>query len=88
MSDLCSARVSYDNFITKHCWERLELNVTFLLQMTLEGNSHLISLCSSQVCKLKRVKSVQNWMGSLLKNDFEFNPQHILRATSNFADDE
>lgn len=39
------------------------------------------------ISKLKRVKFVQNWMGSLLKNGFEFNPQHIIRVTSNFEEE-
>lgn len=51
IADLKRKGLSYNHFMTKHCWECMELNLVFLLQLILEGNSHLIVVCNSQPCE-------------------------------------
>ena len=51
IEQLKSEGKTIDNMITKHCFECIELNICFLLQLVQEGNSHLIPICCSQACE-------------------------------------
>ena len=42
---------SFDSSMTKHCFECIELNLSFALQLIMEGDSELITMCGSQACE-------------------------------------
>jgi hypothetical protein len=42
---------AFDNFVTSNIWTCMELNFSFLLDLVLKGNSHLILIWNSQTCE-------------------------------------
>lgn len=80
ITDQKRRRRGFESSFTKHCFECVELNTFFLVNLLARGNGSLIRLCSSQACeKLFRQLRSMSTLGSTQINFSEYELVSKLR---------